>query len=104
MQGPDKEEPTQTLVAIDSLGGRHMQLYLHKRPGFEREDVLGGDLDEREGERPAMGVGTLGTMRTDWAARAGLSAALITLGATVMSRLLLTVRCAGNRPAALPAK
>ncbi len=49
MQGPDGEEPTQALVAIDSLGGRHMQFYLHKRPGFEREDVLEGDLDEREG-------------------------------------------------------
>ena len=50
MQGPDGEEPTQALVAIDSLGGRHMQFYLHKRPGFEREDVLGGGLDEKEGE------------------------------------------------------
>ena len=50
VQGPDGEEPTQALVAIDSLGGRHMQFYLHKRPGFEREDVLEGDLDEREGE------------------------------------------------------
>ena len=50
VQGLDGEEPTQALVAIDSLAGRSMQFYLHKRPGFEREDVLGGDLDEREGE------------------------------------------------------
>lgn len=64
MQGPDGEEPTQALVAIDSLGGRHMQFYLHKRPGFEREDVLGGDLDEQEGERPPVGMDTMATKGT----------------------------------------
>ena len=50
VQGTDGEEPTQALVAIDSLGGRNMQFFLHKRPGFEKEDVLEGDLDDREGE------------------------------------------------------
>ena len=43
MQGADEEDASQALVAIDSLGGRQMQLYLHKRPGYEAEDVLGGD-------------------------------------------------------------
>ena len=41
IQGVDEEEASQALVAIDSLGGRQMHLYLHKRPGYEAEDVLG---------------------------------------------------------------
>ena len=50
LQGLEGEEPTQALVAIDSLGGHQMHLKLHKRAGFEAEDVLGGDAsDEREG-------------------------------------------------------
>ena len=42
-QGVDEEDASQALVAVDSLGGRQMHLYLHKRPGYEAEDVLGGD-------------------------------------------------------------
>ena len=53
VQGPEGEEPTQTLVAIDSLGGKSMHLYLHKRKGFETEDVLEGDL-EKEGEETCV--------------------------------------------------
>ena len=63
MQGPGGEEPTQALVAIDSLGGRYMQFFLHKRLGFEGEDVLGGDLDEREGERTAVRSSLTGSMQ-----------------------------------------
>ena len=43
LQGVDEEDASQALVAIDSLGGRQMHLYLHKRQGYEAEDVLGGD-------------------------------------------------------------
>ena len=49
VQGPEGEEPTQALVAIDSLGGKSMHLYLHKRKGLETEDVLEGDLEKEGG-------------------------------------------------------
>ena len=63
MQGVDEEDASQALVAIDSLGGRHMHLYLHKRPGYEAEDVLGGDgMDGLGGASPewqALWIGML---------------------------------------------
>ena len=59
LKGPDGEEPTQALVAIDSLGGHQMHLKLHKRDGFEAEDVLGGDAsDETEGVLGSLGAAT----------------------------------------------
>ncbi|BDA49281.1 UDP-glucose:glycoprotein glucosyltransferase 1 [Coccomyxa sp. Obi] len=46
-QGAAEEENViSTRVSIDSLGGRSMRLNLHKRPGMEDEDVLGGDEGE----------------------------------------------------------
>ena len=72
MQGADEEDASQALVAIDSLGGRQMQLYLHKRPGYEAEDVLGGDdmepsmpstLDGHAVLSRARGAGRVGGFR-----------------------------------------
>lgn len=41
-------ERVQLPLAIDSFDGKQLRLLLHKRPGFEQEDVLsgqpGGDL------------------------------------------------------------